>query len=88
MCFIIQISFSDSAVIHTENFPELIQRIYKLPLERENITFNSYLFLGSALRENEIKIPQILIKIKSQYNRYAVKYFKCIEHQNIINRLK
>lgn len=35
-------------VTHTEYFPELIQRIYKLPLEGENIAFNSYPFLGSA----------------------------------------
>lgn len=57
MCFIIQISFSDSIVIHTEYFPGLIQRIYKLPLQGENVAFNSYPFLGSALRENEIKMP-------------------------------
>lgn len=58
MCFIIQISFSDSTVIHTEDFHEVTQIIYKLPLE-EKILYLAVILLWALtiFRENEIKIP-------------------------------
>lgn len=66
MCFIIQISSSDSTVIHTEDFHEVTQRIYKLPLE-EKILHLAVILLWAltAFRENEVKIPQILTRLKS-----------------------
>ena len=57
MCFIIQMSFSDSTVIHSEAFHELTQRISNLPLDEKNVSFNKTVILfEAALRENEIKI--------------------------------